>query len=568
MTEETQKKGLVSLSQAWFARLKGICHLTKKGSRKGLIDDIVKSSLLDNVAAGLPDDKSFAGAVPEDPSTQQIVAGDKDIYKKQEIATAAIPCPPSQASLPMKHVRWSLTPKILIGSVILIVLVLGLYSVLTKLSALPIVNTTASQQTKSAKPEPDKLLPSQQSEALLSEDHPRSLKVAQEYYLQGDYSHACAVYKQLLGNFPQNTEEDGTRDFLKLKMALCMEKTADNEESASLLKTVSKSRSPIVRVLANYHLCLLEMQKQQYLTARSRAYQAIAMLDAIGPEVNRMRNLRRNCYFLAAEAISRQALLLSDADKESPSKLWPRFDDQNEFLSDVDEQELRIVLNTGSQQLNQSLLGPIIEANSKDSNHSWLVNCNGAPIDEMMGRFSANAGYDVHWSVDAGKTGIRDRSVSLYLTVVTDRQCITVATGCAGLLATLDEGNIITIYNPVEYSYVSEQISLLCAEAVSCWQQFLFVYYEDPYLANVHFALGLLKAAQGRLAESLPEYKMVANRFMNSALAPDALMNSAKLKTSLQDYPGAYSDLKEAVEQYPDYEEIDRAYLSDRKSVV
>lgn len=121
---------------------------------------------------------------------------------------------------------------------------------------------------------------------------------------------------------------------------------------------------------------------------------------------------------------------------------------------------------------------------------------------------------------------------------------------------------MIVVRNPAGYSFLSQQRSLLCEEAIACWQQFLLTFYKDPYLPNVHFAMGLLKAQQGLTTESLAAYKLLANRFLRSDLAPEALMHSAKLKLTLYDYPGAYGDFKEVVEQYPDYDGIVQAFLS------
>ena len=561
MTEQTQKNDLESLSQAWSERVKGIRHLAQKGSRQGNPDSFVESASSDHVATVLPDEELFAGAVYEDLSVQQIFAGDNDFYKTMDTSPAAVPSVPS-IPLPAKRGHWSLITKILIGSVILIGFVFGLYSAITSLSALPVTSTTPFQQTEPAKSESINDLSPREPEVLLSEEAPVSLKIAQDYSLQGDYGRAVAVYNRLLESLPQNAEEGKMRDFLKLKMALCMGQDGEVEESERLLKIVSKSRSVIVKILANYHLCLLDMQKRQYLTARSRAYQTIALLDAIGPDVNRMSDLRRNCYFLLAEAITRQILSLSDIKGDVPPELWPSFDTESDLFADMDEQSLRAILTTGSQELNQSLLGPKIEAIDTDSSPGWTVNCNGASIGEMMGQFSVSIGYDVHWKMDSDKSSIRNRSVNLYLRSASEQQCIMVTAGCAGLLAAIDDNNIITISDPTDYSYNSEHIAGLRTEAISSWQRFLVIYYEDPYFANVYFALGLLRTGQNLIDESLSDYKMLANRFPHSNLAPHALMNSAKLKMSLHDYPGACSDLMKTVEQYADYQEIERAYLS------
>ncbi len=129
------------------------------------------------------------------------------------------------------------------------------------------------------------------------------------------------------------------------------------------------------------------------------------------------------------------------------------------------------------------------------------------------------------------------------------------------MLAGIDEKNMINIFNPAGYSYVSEHLSILTEEAVSLWQKFLLRFPANANLANVHFALGLLHASQGRPTESIAEYKLVANRFSRSSLAPFALLNSSKIKNGLRDYVGACEDLKQLVEQFPDTQIAAKAHL-------
>jgi len=191
----------------------------------------------------------------------------------------------------------------------------------------------------------------------------------------------------------------------------------------------------------------------------------------------------------------------------------------------------------------------------------YNVTCNGASVEELLARFAANAGLDIHWALEPTQIGIRKRAVSLHLSATTTQQFITVAAGCASLLAKLNENGVIDIFNPAESSYLSEQISLLSAEAIWLWQKNLLRFPEDTHLANAHFALGLLQTQQGRSSEAIAEYKLVANRFSGSPLAPLALLNSSKLKTNLLDYAGAREDLKQLVEQFPDAEITGKAYL-------
>jgi len=71
-----------------------------------------------------------------------------------------------------------------------------------------------------------------------------------------------------------------------------------------------------------------------------------------------------------------------------------------------------------------------------------------------------------------------------------------------------------------------------------------------------------LLAQEGQLTNAIAEYKLVANHFSQTALAPYALLNSSKLKANLHDYSGAREDLAQLVEQYPDTEFYGQACLN------
>jgi len=389
-----------------------------------------------------------------------------------------------------------------------------------------------------------------------------SLKVARNFYLQAEYDKAYAVYDQLHRIFPEGTENQLVRDFLQLRMALCMEKKADFEQAEQLLRTVLQSGSPVVRALAYYRCSLFEMQKRQYLDALTRAYQAIALIDAVDCDRAWAVSLKRDCYFVIAEAVTRNVLLLSNADKNLPEDLWSKRCTHKDPFANLDGAQLWSFLKSGSQRLSRTLLEPEIHKLEHIVGFPrYTVICYRAPLEEVLSRFAANAGLDIHWALDSDEIGFRKRAVDMYLPAVTVRQFIAMAAGSAGLLAQLDNGKVINVFNPAKYSYTSKHISLLRTEAISLWREFLLKFHNDRRLADAHFALGLLWAQQDRFAESIAEYKLVANRFSWSSLAPYALLKSSKLKTRLRDYTGVSQDLKQLVEQYPDSEIACEAYL-------
>ncbi|MHC4359760.1 MAG: tetratricopeptide repeat protein [Planctomycetota bacterium] len=527
---------------------------------------------------GLSSQEVFAGdedfGTQEGLSAQEVFAGDEDFYKY--LANMAKPAKAEEPAVPgfqevvsIPHKRFSTIQKVLAASIVLIVAVL-LHALLKSPSAPVVSQPPAGPAQQTSPSEPSVVVESirttpqqvQETEFVPEATQPLSLKVAQRFYLNGDYTQALGVYEKLCQNLPLRPEGELMRDFLQMQMALCIEKTGDCEQAIRLFRAVSHSRSPLVRVFANYRRSLLEMQKKQYLEARTKAYQVITLIDAVNFDKDWALALRRNCYLLVAEAVTRKVLWLCDGDKDLPENSWGDLEKVNDTFTRLNEAQLRTILKSGSDRLSEAVFGPQIQQLGHQGGMArYDVTCNGASIEELLIRFAANAGLDIHWVLEPTEIGVRKRAVSLHLSAATTQQSITAAAGCVGLLARLNENGVVDIFNPAKYSYVSEQIYLLSAEAVSLWQKFLLRFPEDAHLANAHFTLGFLQAQQGRYAEPIAEYKLVANRFSNSSLAPLALLNSSKLKTKLRDHSGARQDLKQLVEQYPDTEIAGKAYL-------
>jgi tetratricopeptide (TPR) repeat protein len=220
----------------------------------------------------------------------------------------------------------------------------------------------------------------------------------------------------------------------------------------------------------------------------------------------------------------------------------------------------------------------------------WSVICNGAPIEELLARFAANAGVNIRWTDRArpaatpaaplrvgGEDNVRARPVHLYLTSATTPQVVTTAAGSVGLIARMEDTAGIRLLDPTSYSSLADHTSLLAEEAITLWQRFLLAAptrspeaqrpygpgagENDPRTANAHFALALLQAARGQFDQAMAEYKLVANQFTRHALAPYALLQSGMLKVRLRDYTGAHTDLRQLVELYPESELADRACL-------
>lgn len=400
----------------------------------------------------------------------------------------------------------------------------------------------------------------------LPRPEPLSLQIADKLYLAGDFENALVTYERLFRRLPPTEAQQPLRDFLLLRMALCSKNTGDVSQSDSLFRTVSLSRLPMLRALARYHQSVTLIERQRYLEAVAKTYQTIALIDVVDYDRPWTQAVQRQCAFLVAEAMTRHLLSLRDADTDLPSQLWGRHPDVDPFVN-LDEPQLRVLLASGAEKLEEALLSPQIRASDEEGR--WRVACNGAPLEELLSRFATNVNLNVRW-IDSGQVSldeetVRQRPVYLYLTSAAPQQVVTVAAGSVGLLARIDGVGNVAISDPSFYTSLADHTSLLADESISLWQRFLLAAMDDARIPNGHFALGLLHVARGRLDDAIAEYKLVANRFAQEPLAPHALLHSGKLKVALRDYRGAKDDLKQLLELYPDSEVADRAclYLAD-----
>ncbi|MHC4622285.1 MAG: tetratricopeptide repeat protein [Planctomycetota bacterium] len=564
---------------------------------------------------GAPEAQQSASQAQGELSEQEVFAGDEQYFKRLADSAQPVACqtePTGSGSsqcqpVPVRHKRFSIMQKVLVTAILAIAGML-IYALLRSsperadaTATRPVVNQPrwpdspledsvppAQEQPLAQAPEPASVIVSTQ---------PLSLGIAAGFYMQKDYEKAYAAYYQLRESLPDTTPEQQVREFLQLKMAVCRWEAGKPDQANQLFREVSRSSSPVIRVVANYYRSLVEMDRRLYLKARTRAYQTIALLGAVDYNSDWALSLERDCHFLAAESITRNVLTLCDADKDLPKDLWGGRSFVDPFAG-LNEEQLRPFLARGSDQLSKGLLSPQIQKLNQDGStadsasrdvastlsNRWFVACQGASVEELLARFAANAGLDMSW-VGAAKPisqatesvahdrlynesqtlSSRKRAVSLYMPAVTTQQFLTVAAGHVGLLAHLDEKGAVSICNPLHYSSVSEHITLLGKEALSLWRRFLLTFPGDERTANAHFAMGVLQAQVGDPIDAIAEYKVVANRFSQSSLAPFALLHSSKLKTNIRDYLDARADLKQLVEQYPDCELSGRAtlYLAD-----
>jgi tetratricopeptide (TPR) repeat protein len=559
-----------------------------------------KNALNESSSELQPDPGLFAGAAEgvdvkadswaldthEQLSEQDVFIGNEDFYKLlAESASESAPQPPAVSHRPSRgpsrYERLSPIQKVLIAGIVVVASIL-LYALFRSTggpnASSPPIST---DQAAPAVPQAPALKPPaadspevvqeqiQEPTPALSPMQPLSLEVARNFYLQRNYDKAYAAYDQLRQALPASDQL--LRDFLQLEMALCAKEAADLEQASRILVAVSQSGSPAIRMVANYHLSLLEIQRKRFLRARTRAYNTIALIKTVDFDDDWALSFECDCHFLVAECLTRHILMLSNADTDIPEGLWGSAAGLADPFGNLGEAELRRFLNSGSERLGKGLLDPRIRRLEYQGDPPrWSVTSYGAPVEELMAKFAASAELDIHWAFkevsgpDSAEGAMRQRPVSLHLPAATSQEVVLIAAGCAGLLACPEDQagkQKVAIFDPTEYSSLQEHLSFLGQQAISLWQEFVLTFYSDKRLANAHFAMALLKSQVGLPAEAIAEYKLVANRFSQMSVAPFALLHSSKLKASLRDYHGAREDLRQLIEQYPETEIYGQAYL-------
>jgi len=410
---------------------------------------------------------------------------------------------------------------------------------------------TQPQQTDKIESLP---MPNAQSPTLQDDDAaPLSLKLANDLFMQDDYQGSFRSYERLDQALSQEPKQQLMHSFLKARMAICLKKMNDADQAEKLLRIVSADDSCPMAAMADYQRALIEFERKQYLEARTCAYRAMALCEAVTADADWALTLKKDCHFLIALALTRRVVSLSDIDSDIPVKLW-RTSQHADFGCDREELELEAFLKSGNAKLKQALMGPKVKKlKVADTVEHFEVISNIAPAEELFARFASNANTRLVWPPLKGQGELRRRPMSLFLPDVTSEEFFSIAAGCVGLLATVDSKTkqpTLIITNPSDYTDLSSHLSSIADEALERWQEFIIKYHEDKRLPNAYFACGIIYQARGRTVDAIGQYKLVANRYAQSSLAPYALLNSSKIKADLHDYTGAKEDLKQLVEQY------------------
>jgi tetratricopeptide (TPR) repeat protein len=387
---------------------------------------------------------------------------------------------------------------------------------------------------------------------------PASRQVAESYFSKMDFEKAMAVYERLYQRLASNPDNDAARDFLVWRMALCAKGQGRSEQALTLLRQPAHSRFPVVRALARYHLGLAAIQQQQYLEAMGEVYQALALADALQGQRSWNETFKRSCRFLIAKAITLEALSLRETQEDWPASLWtpPSVLD---LWGSLDDEPWRQALQSGVQTLGEASLGPRIEAvtETPETGGLWKVVSNGAPLEEVVLRFAAQAKLNLTWSVTSvsGTSTVdpatRRRPSFVYVTGATAQDALTQVAGAARLSVRVEPSGKMALVDPLNYRSLGEHIAGLRQQAMSLWIQLRLISQDQGAVPTTHFALGLLYEQNDQAPNAIAEYGLLVSRFPQSDLAPQALLRSSRLRTGLRDYAGARQVSRTAEDSRP-----------------
>ena len=398
---------------------------------------------------------------------------------------------------------------------------------------------------------------------------PLSLRVAEDLYSTKEFELAYAAYRHLLARLNGRMNDIALKEFLGLRMALCAKGLGEAEEMNRLFAKAVQSRSSFIRSLARYHQSLAAFRSEQYANALSWAYQALALSDGAVKIPQWRSDFALNCRFLICRAATKQALALRAGESLEPASLW-YFDPVPDPFIGLSADEIREMLEAGQYVYEKAFMGPrVVRHTNEASGLIWDVISNGAPMEELFIHFASNAGMDVNWAFDAEagleriEPSLRRRPLHVYLKDRPARDVAEIVSGCAGLFSDLNAHGTINLINPdpVRAASLSALSQIWTEQAVVLWQRLTWASQDKTYIANAHFALGLLHEIKNRPADAINEYRLLADRFDKHALAPESLLRSSRLKARLHDYLGAREDLKLLVDQYPDATFSGSAYL-------
>lgn len=381
---------------------------------------------------------------------------------------------------------------------------------------------------------------------------PATWETAELAYSQGRFIQAASLYTRLFETHRHVPEAATARDFYEFRIAQCLLRSSEHAKAQRLLLKNTGSASAVIRAAANYNLAVLDGAGGQHLSARRRAYRALAALG----ELQQAHALEGDCDFLSARAVTEKARSLHTDSSVVP---WPEAQYIDPFVG-LTEPGVRRLLDQGAAPPDPSEPASIeISSHRRDGRVVWRVHSRGASLADLLHQFAGRCGLDVRW--DNVPESVRSQSADVYLHGASVQRVYEVACGLMGLMARFGWESVTVTDPRAAGAALSSQRELLLAEAASAWRRFPLRHPDDGRRAVGHFALGAIHEWAGDLGDAIQEYQLVARKFPTDEAAPAAMMRNARARMRLRDHAGAREVLLDLLDGYPYHPLADRVYL-------
>ncbi len=368
---------------------------------------------------------------------------------------------------------------------------------------------------------------------------------AERAYAERGYATALRHYSTLLQTADETSENIPIKDYLRLRIAQCLERTGKEEEAMLVFQEVAKSKSPICKASAHHEIGRVHARRKQYLLARAQAFAALSALESM----ENPPKLALDCRFLIGRVMTEKALAFFNPQDQLHWQ-WKTPDD---IFAGFDEMQLRKRLKDGYGRLGGGFLGA--EIIPDPSGEVVNARCRQVSLEEVFKRLHTVAkvdiGYDSSVSVKS-----RKRSINLWMNKVAPAHLAELAAGQVGLICYFD-GRRLAVFDPRNINSVAREKQLYIGQARRIWHRLDAAHPFDERIAHAHLGLGSLLEASGNpadLSEALNEYATVMKLFDdNQLVAPLALLRKIGIHLRTGDIKQAREGLQNLIDQYPHF---------------
>jgi tetratricopeptide (TPR) repeat protein len=395
--------------------------------------------------------------------------------------------------------------------------------------------------------EPASAAAQQASTRPASKTAPASWAEAEKLRQSGKSAAALVQYVELA----DREGDRAVRSLLILREAQCLIDLRRLDEARRQLQTAREGPSNTIRAMANLKLAGLDAAARLDLDARRQAFEALATDAAHWP-----KGLEEACDLIVARSVVDQALMLCN----SPDSVKDKAPDCIDPFADQAPGAIDKLLQASCRQDKPSALDSAISVLRVADSGRFEVRCDGAPLEDLLGRMATATGGHIRWS-EAIAPEIRRRPVSLHGELAGSMRAAEIACGQVGLIARFT-GDEVVVHDPGSCPTAAERRELVCQEAFSAWRRLLLRSPDPATAAPGHLLLGTVYEAMGQTASALSEYRYIPQAYPHDNASAEALLRCGRLRMTIKDYVGARTDLLEMLDRSPDHPEKAGVYLS------